>query len=124
MTSSLLQQFADVFAQHKIDAILIGGWAAIIHGSARSTVDVDFVYSRDRENLHRIIEAFKPLTPYLRDAPSGLPFVWDVKTLEAGLNFTLTTRIGPVNLLGDVPGGVVTTIWSSKLKKYALVILR
>lgn len=105
MTSSLLQQFADLFEKHDVDAILIGGWAAIVHGSARSTMDVDFVYSRDRENLARIVEALKPLSPYLRDAPPGLPFVWDVKTLEAGLNFTLTTSIGPIDLLGEVPGG-------------------
>lgn len=105
MTSSLLQQFAEVINQHKVDAILIGGWAAIIHGSARSTVDVDFVYSRDPENLKRIVDAFQPLDPYLRDAPPGLPFLWDVKTLETGLNFTLTTSIGPIDLMGEVPGG-------------------
>ena len=105
MTSSLLQQFADVLAKHNVDAILIGGWAAIVHGSARSTVDVDFLYSRERENLNRMVAAFKPLNPYLRDAPQGLPFVWDLRTLEAGLNFTLTTDLGPIDLLGEVPGG-------------------
>ena len=45
------------------------------HGSARLTMDVDVVYSRRRANVER------------------------------GLNFTLTTDLGPLDLLGEIPGG-------------------
>jgi predicted nucleotidyltransferase len=34
-----------------------------------------------------------------------LPFVLDVATLRNGLNFTLTTRLGDLDLLGEVVGG-------------------
>ena len=44
-------------------------------------------------------------TPYLREAPPDLPFVWDVKTIRNGLNFTLTTDLGDIDLLGDVADG-------------------
>ena len=40
-----------------------------------------------------------------RGAPPGLPFRWDVATLERGLNFTLTTEIGDLDLLGEIAGG-------------------
>lgn len=43
--------------------------------------------------------------PYLRGAPAGLPFRLDEPTLEAGLNFTLTTSAGELDLLGEVAGG-------------------
>jgi hypothetical protein len=43
--------------------------------------------------------------PYPRGAPPGLPFLWDRPTLERGLNFTLVTALGDVNLLGEIPGG-------------------
>src|SRR5262249_39463877 len=43
--------------------------------------------------------------PYLRNAPPGLPFVWDVKTIRLGLNFTLTTTIGDIDVLAEVSGG-------------------
>jgi len=43
--------------------------------------------------------------PYLRGAPAGLPFVWDRLTLTRGLNFTLTTSLGDIDLLGEIPGG-------------------
>ena len=46
--------------------------------------------------------------PYLRGAPPGLPFRWDDRTLKAGLNFTLTTTLGDLDLLGEVAGGGLT----------------
>ena len=46
-----------------------------------------------------------PLEPYLRGAPEGLPFHLDAATITRGLNFTLTTALGALDLLGDVAGG-------------------
>ncbi len=85
--------------------VLIGGAAAMVHGAARLTQDVDVVYDRESENLERLAVALAPLEPYLRDVPAGLPFQLDVATLERGLNFTLTTALGPLDLLGEITGG-------------------
>jgi len=63
------------------------------------------VYARADENLARLVAALGPLSPYLRGAPPGLPFSFDVETLRRGLNFTLTTRAGDIDLLGEVTGG-------------------
>jgi predicted nucleotidyltransferase len=43
--------------------------------------------------------------PYLRGAPPGLPFHWDKATLLRGLNFTLISSLGDIDLLGEIPGG-------------------
>ena len=89
----------------KVDTILVGGVAAVAHGSARLTMDVGVVYSRDRSNIERLAAALSGHAPYLRGAPLGLPFRWDASTIERGLNFTLTTDLGPLDLLGEIPGG-------------------
>jgi hypothetical protein len=88
-----------------VDFILVGGVAAAIHGSTRLTTDVDVVYDRERGNLQRLVKALTPLTPYLRGAPPGLPFQWDTETLRRGLNFTLTTSLGSLDLIGHITGG-------------------
>lgn len=88
-----------------VECIVIGGLAATIHGSARLTQDVDVCYARTPDNIRRLVEALKPLKPYPRGAPRGLPFRWDIETIEAGLNFTLTTTAGSIDLLGEVAGG-------------------
>lgn len=85
--------------------IVIGGGAGIAHGLARATYDVDVVYSRDAENIRNLVAALKDHQPYLRGAPPGLPFRWDERTIQAGLNFTLTTDMGSLDLLGEVSGG-------------------
>ena len=66
---------------------------------------MDIVYGRSPENLDRLVKALAPHAPYLRGAPPGLPFRWDAETLRRGLNFTLTTSLGPLDILGEVAGG-------------------
>ncbi|MFN2397629.1 MAG: hypothetical protein ABR543_03130 [Gemmatimonadaceae bacterium] len=88
----------------RVEFIIVGGVAARAHGSARVTQDIDVSYARSETNLERIVTALQPLDPYLRGAPPGLPFEWSVATLRAGLNFTLTTSVGDIDLLGEIAG--------------------
>ena len=60
----------------------------------RLTQDVEVAYNRAEENLARLVVALQTHQPYLRGAPSGLHFKWDVKTIRRGINFTLTTSLG------------------------------
>ena len=71
-----------------VDFIIIDGIAATIHGSARATFDLDVVYDRSPENLGRLAVALAPLSPYLRGAPAGLPFGFDLATITQGQRTT------------------------------------
>ena len=94
-----------VLVTNGVDFVVIGGVAANLHGSARVTFDLDLVYSRQPSNLTNLARALHPYHPYLRGAPPGLPFTFDEATLKNGLNFTLDTALGDVDLLGEVVGG-------------------
>jgi len=94
----------EVLADADVEFIIVGGLAATVHGSARLTQDLDIVYRRTHENLERLTAALRPYAPYLRGAPPGLPFVLDADTVRRGLNFTLTTSLGPLDLLGEIAG--------------------
>lgn len=100
-----LQGLLRTLANGQVECILIGGAAGIAHGSARLTLDVDIVYRRTPENIARLVACMAPYHPYLRGAPPGLPFRWDVETIQRGLNFTLDTALGPLDVLGEVTGG-------------------
>jgi hypothetical protein len=84
--------------------VLIGGLAAITHGSTIVTVDIDVCYARDRANLHRLAAALREVRAELRGAEPGLPFLLDAKTLERGDTFTFTTDLGPIDVLGTPSG--------------------
>ena len=88
-----------------VEFIVIGGFAAAAHGSAHITVDLDVVYRRTADNIGRLAQALEPLDPYLRGAPRGLPFRFDTNTILQGLNFTLVTLAGDLDLLGEATGG-------------------
>jgi hypothetical protein len=94
-----------VLAGGRVEFIVVGGVAARAHGSARLTNDLDIVYRRTPDNIERLAAALSPHGPYLRGAPSGLPFRWDAATIHRGLNFTLTTNLGDLDVLGEITGG-------------------
>src|SRR5205807_804268 len=88
----------------QVQFVLVDGLAMIAHGSAYVTNDLDICYARTPSNIHALVAALAPLHPYLRGAPPGLSFRFDIATVEAGLNFTLVTDLGDVDLLGEIAG--------------------
>lgn len=99
------KKLIQVLLESQVEFIIIGGAAATAHGSARLTLDLDILYRRSDENISNLVHALRPFSPYLRGAPPGLPFVWSAETIRSGLNFTLITSIGAIDLLGEVTGG-------------------
>lgn len=87
-----------------VEYVIIGGVALVLHGAPRTTADLDICYSRSEANINRLAAALAGLNPQLRGAPAALPFKLDVGTLRTGLNFTLTTTRGELDLLGEVTG--------------------
>lgn len=79
-----LEQILPALSEAGIEFIIVGGVAAIVHGSARLTQDLDIVYRRNPDNIVRLASALKPFAPYLRGAPPGLPFRWDAETIQRG----------------------------------------
>ncbi len=100
-----LEQLLAALGDAEVEFIIVGGVAARAHGSSRLTDDLDISYARSSANLERVVHALDSLRPYLRGAPPDLPFSWSTTTLRAGLNFTLTTRAGAIDLLGEIVGG-------------------
>jgi len=94
-----------LLANRSVEFIIVGGAAAIAHGSARLTEDLDIVYKRTPENIAHLVRALAPYKPYLRGAPPGLPFSWNEYVVSSGLNFTLITTLGPLDLWGEIAGG-------------------
>ncbi len=100
-----LERLLTALHEGNVEFIIVGGVAARAHGSSRLTDDLDISYARSPANLARLVTALAPFTPYLRGAPPALPFDWSAATLSDGLNFTLTTTSGAIDLLGEITGG-------------------
>lgn len=99
------RELISTLSRANVEFIVVGGVAATGHGSARLTRDLDVVYRRTHDNTSQLVSCLAPLNPYLRGAPPGLPFSWSEETIKNGLNFTLTTSLGALDLLGEITGG-------------------
>lgn len=93
-----------LLARHEVRYVLIGGLAAITHGSSLVTVDVDICYARDRPNLERLAAALREIHADRRGVEPGLPFRLDAVTLERGDGFTFTTDFGALDILATPSG--------------------
>src|SRR3990172_1149834 len=98
------QDILKILHDHKIDYILIGGLAMVVHGYAGATYDLDIVFERSRENLSRLVQALSPYHPRPRDFDDALPFVFDAVTLQNNSALTLKTDLGAIDLFAEIPG--------------------
>ena len=91
-------------SERGVSFVVVGGYATTLHGSAYLTRDLAICYERTPENMERLVSALRPYHPRLRGAPEGLPFLFDVQTLSNGMNFTLATDLGDIDLFGHLSG--------------------
>ena len=93
-----------LLGRYDVRYVLIGGLAAITHGSSSVTVDVDICHATDPPNLERLVSALRKVHAYLGGVEPGLPFRIDAKTLERGDSFTFTTDLGALDVLATPSG--------------------
>jgi hypothetical protein len=118
----------DVLSRHGIRFVIVGGVAMNLQGSAQNTTDLDIVYDRDAENVERLAAALAPYSPRLRGVRDKLPFRLDAAAIRSGLNFTLTTSLGDIDLWGELRGvggfdAVCKLSRSIRLGKYTFSVL-
>jgi hypothetical protein len=99
-----IEQIVKLLGRHDVRYVLIGGMAAVTHGSPLVTQDVDICHARDGTNLERLAQALAEVHAELRDAPAGLLFRMDAETLRRGDSFTFTTDLGAIDILGTPAG--------------------
>jgi hypothetical protein len=80
--------------------VLIGGLAAVLHGSPLTTVDADVCPQEEPENLERLAGALEELDARIRtpDSPGGVRFPRDAAFLRGLQLLNLVTRYGDLDL--------------------------
>lgn len=102
-TDRSFREILNALLEHRVECIIIGGVALMLHGSTRMTTDIDILYKRSRENIRRLVAAVAPFGPKLRLARDAEPidFPFDEHTIWNGANFTLWTLDFDIDLLAS-----------------------
>ena len=96
-------KFSDILEtlnRHRVDYIVVGGVAAVIHGAPTTTFDLDALIRVSEENARRLTFALEELKARYREHPQTLrPTEQDIM---AGGHLLLMTRSGPLDVLGFI----------------------
>lgn len=101
-----LARLFEVLDRHQVVYVLIGGLAAVYHGSPFPTEDADITPESDRPNLTRLAAALREINARVRteSVPEGLPFGCDAEGLAAAQTWNLTTEVGDLDLAFEPSG--------------------
>lgn len=100
MTEFRPEEILRVLHEHGVHHVLIGGLAAVLHGSAQPTYDVDITPDATPENLARLSDALRALNARVRVAglPGGLAFAHDATSLAAVTTLNMVTDAGDLDV--------------------------
>jgi predicted nucleotidyltransferase len=85
--------------QAGVDFVVIGGIAAVAHGGAQLTQDLDIVPAPDDLNFEVLGRTLISLDARLRGVADEIPFVPDGRTLRHTEILCLDTKVGPLDVL-------------------------
>lgn len=95
-----------VLNRHEVRYVVIGGIAAGVQGAIWATFDLDICYDRSLANLDRLAAALADVEARPVGLPLGVAAQLDARSLRAGDWWTLDTRLGRLDLLGQPAPGI------------------
>ena len=87
-----------------IEFVIVGGFAAMLHGSSLLTRDLDVCAVLTAENVQKLRDAFRELRPVHRLTPQGLSFLDNPGPGVEVRNLYLRTDIGLLDVLTSILG--------------------
>jgi hypothetical protein len=91
-----------LLSERRIEYIVVGMVAGVLHGAPVTTFDLDLVHRRTAENVARLISTLNEIQARYRDDPRNL--VPSGPLLMGPGHHLLTTTLGDIDLLGALAG--------------------
>jgi hypothetical protein len=99
-TLDLLKRLND----HRVEYVLVGGMACVIHGSQIVTQDVDIVAPLTLENLSGLLAVLAGAHPCFRTTQDLRPLPDEAENLKDFKNLYLLTDLGQLDVLSEIAG--------------------
>jgi hypothetical protein len=101
-------RICEILNEERVDYVVVGGFAAVVHGSSLPTRDIDVVPSRSSDNLDRLGRALTRMNSMIRTSGDPVRTVLDGPFLaNLPLMLNLVTDHGELDLT-FVPSGPLT----------------
>ena len=90
--------------ESNVDFVVVGGFAAVAHGSPLMTMDVDICCDMSWTNMAKLQKAIADLHPVHRMTPRRLPLDLSEENAKGLRNLYLETEMGQLDCLGEIKG--------------------
>ena len=94
----------ELLAGGDVEFVVVGGYAAVLHGSSYITQDLDICIVCSAENIERLRRLLKDLDPRHRMTVQKLSFLETPAPGTELKNIYLRTRLGVLDILSEVFG--------------------
>lgn len=99
-----LTDIIERLVKHDVDFVLVGGLAAVTHGSSMTTQDIDICCNFSPENLLRIQSSLADLNPVHRMTSNRIPLQLTEEYCKSLKNIYLDTDWGQLDCISEVLG--------------------
>jgi hypothetical protein len=89
--------------ESEVSFVVVGGFAANLHGSSHLTKDLDVVVPINLESCRRILNAFQKHHPKFYQTIGRPPVLRTAEELSEFKNLYWDTEIGRIDMLGSMP---------------------
>lgn len=100
-----INKLLHLLIQNNVDCVLVGGYAAVVHGSATVTRDLDVCLDFRPDNIRKLLKALEKVKPCARAGSSMISlFDYTVERISQLDNLYIKTDLGKLDLLGSITG--------------------
>ncbi|MBU0505608.1 MAG: nucleotidyltransferase [bacterium] len=99
-----LQDLLKFLIHSPIDFVIVGGFAAVIHGCNQTTRDIDICLTLSNEQIILLQKTLEPINPRHRKQKEKPQFQRDNQNVEKFNNLHLETDLGVLDIITQVEG--------------------
>lgn len=96
------QKLLKLLVDNDVQFVIIGGFAAVVHGSSIMTEDLDLCISFEKDNIECLLNAFRDIHPQHRLIGRSRPLIESAEKLAKLKNLYLKTDCGYIDILSEV----------------------
>jgi predicted nucleotidyltransferase len=89
----LLNRVAKVFAEHRLEAVMVGNAAAALHGAPVTTLDIDFMFRKTPVNLKKLKAIAQTLRAVILKPYYPVSDLFRVVTDEQGIQLDFMAQL-------------------------------
>ena len=93
----LLNRIAKVFADHRLEAVMVGNAAAALHGAPVTTMDIDFMFRKTPTNLKKLKAVAQTLRAVILKPYYPVSDLFRVSNDDQGIQLDFMSRLHGIN---------------------------